>query len=63
MPYRFIRSGNNPVNQWCRENELVSCFAYCTDKIKGRLQIFIEAKKAMQITFRFIDHTVRVKRL
>jgi hypothetical protein len=63
MPYRFIRNGKNPANEYCNENELIDCFRFCTDCIKGRLLIFINSTLVRQITFRFKDHTVKVKKV
>jgi hypothetical protein len=63
MPYRFIRFGKHPVSEHCDEDELIDCFRFCTDCIKGRLLIFINSRLARQITFRFKDHTVKVKKV
>ena len=61
MRFRFIRTGDNPVDEGANEFEIRECFDYCTPKVKTKLESFLNSKKE-SVTFEFEGQAVEIRR-
>ena len=64
--YRFIRTGYQPDNQIDDEDIICSCFAFCTDEMRVRLERFFVSPGKMTIEFKFdrpTPYTVRLEKI
>ena len=61
MRFRFIRTGDNPVDEGANEFEIRECFACCIPKVKTKLETFLNSKKE-SVTFEFEGQAVEIRR-
>jgi hypothetical protein len=62
MIYRFIRTGDKPVNTLESEYIIRSCFEPCKPEVKKELDKFLSDLSRESIVFDFGDNQVEVRR-
>ena len=60
--FRFIRTGDRPVNETASAIDILGCFEPCEDSVKARLEQFVVSSEAA-ITFEFAGGDVTVERV
>ena len=60
--FRFIRTGDKPVNETASVVDILGCFEPCEASVKARLEQFIASSEPV-ITFEFTGGDVTVERV
>jgi len=71
MRFRFVRTGNKPVNQLISYDgvdsttateALRNCFDFCTQQVRDELEEFLTDSNQKLVTFELDGETVEVRR-
>ncbi len=62
MKYKFIRTGDRPIEESDYDYNIRDGFNACTDEIKAKLEAFFKDAGQQSVTFEFEGQMVEVKR-
>ena len=62
MKYKFIRTGDRPIEEVDHDSVIREGFDACTDEVKNKLEAFFKDVGQQSVTFEFEGQTVEIKR-
>ncbi len=62
MKYKFIRTGDRPIEESDYDYNIRAGFNTCTDEVKSKLEAFFKDAGQQSVTFEFEGQMVEIKR-
>ncbi len=63
MKYKFIRTGDRPVEESDYDYNIRAGFDACADEVKNKLEAFFKDAGQQSVTFEFEGQRVEIQRL
>jgi len=63
MRYRFIRTGDRPVNEVDYDYIIQDGFMHCLPNVKAKLEAFFSDPKQDKVVFKFEGQVVTIERI